>query len=196
MKKGNDSPSLIRLLLTFMKLGLFSFGGGATMLTLIHDELVTKKNWLNDEELLEMTAIAESTPGPIAINLATYLGYKKRGWLGSIFATLGVVIPTFAIMFAVALLLANLMQFKVVQYAFMGIKCGVVFLIIRTAIILSKGLKGDIVAIIVFALVAIAMTVLTFFAIDFSAIYFILIGGLIGIIFYALLRNKKGESNK
>lgn len=166
------------------------------MLTLIHDELVTKKNWLNDEELLEMTAIAESTPGPIAINLATYLGYKKRGWLGSIFATLGVVIPTFAIMFAVALLLSNLMQFEAVQYAFMGIKCGVVFLIVRTAFVLAKGLKGDIVGIIIFIIVAILMTAFTLFAVNFSAIYFILIGGLIGIIFYALLRNKKGESNK
>ena len=163
------------------------------MLTLIRDEVVEKKGWIDDEELLEMTAIAESTPGPIAINLATYLGYKKRGWLGSIFATLGVVIPTFTIMFIISLFLGNLMQFEGVQYAFMGVKCGVIFLILRTVISLAKGLKGDYIAIAIFIIVALAMIAFTIFAIDFSAIYFILLGGLLGFIIYGLLKTKKGE---
>ena len=163
------------------------------MLTLIRDEVVEKKGWIDDEELLEMTAIAESTPGPIAINLATYLGYKKRGWLGSIFATLGVVIPTFTIMFIISLFLGNLMQFEGVKYAFMGVKCGVIFLILRTVVSLAKGLKGDYIAIAIFIVVALAMIAFTIFAIDFSAIYFILLGGLIGFIVYGLLKTKKGE---
>ena len=153
MKNKGDRVSLITLLLTFTKLGLFSFGGGTTMLTLMKDEFVDKKKWLNDDELVEMTALSESTPGPIAINLATYLGYKKRGWLGSLMATLGVVIPTFLIMFIISLFLGNLMQYEGVQYAFMGIKCGVVFLILRTAIKLIQGLKGDKIAITIFIVV-------------------------------------------
>jgi len=163
------------------------------MLTLMKDEFVDKKKWLNDDELVEMTALSESTPGPIAINLATYLGYKKRGWLGSLMATLGVVIPTFLIMFIISLFLGNLMQYEGVQYAFMGIKCGVVFLILRTAIKLIQGLKGDKIAITIFIVVAIAMTAITIFAVNFSAIYFILLGALAGIIAYALIKAKKGE---
>lgn len=196
MKKEANSPSLVKLFLTFVKLGLFSFGGGATMLTLIKDEVVDKNNWISEDELMEMTAISESTPGPIAINLATYLGYKKRGWLGSVMATLGVVVPTFLIMFVISMFLSRFMEIKAVQYAFMGIKCGVVFLILRTAIKLIQGLKGDKIAIGIFVVVAIAMTVITLLSVDFSAIYFILLGALTGIIAYALIKSRKGENNK
>lgn len=175
-----------------MKLGLFSFGGGATMLSLLRDEVVVKNKWMTDEELMEMTGIAESTPGPIAINLATYLGYKKHGWLGSLCATLGVVIPSFVIMFIISLFLQNLMQFEVVRYAFMGIKVGVVFLILKTSYELIKGLKNDIIAVIFFALVAIAMIVLAIFSVDFSAIFYILIGLVLGILIYAIIKPRIG----
>ena len=192
MKKERYTVSKTKLLLTFMKLGLFSFGGGATMLSLLRDEVVVKNKWMTDEELMEMTGIAESTPGPIAINLATYLGYKKHGWLGSLCATLGVVIPSFVIMFIISLFLQNLMQFEVVRYAFMGIKVGVVFLILKTSYELIKGLKNDIIAVIFFALVAIAMIVLAIFSVDFSAIFYILIGLVLGILIYAIIKPRIG----
>lgn len=192
MKKERYTVSKTKLLLTFMKLGLFSFGGGTTMLSLLRDEVVVKNKWMSDEELMEMTGIAESTPGPIAINLATYLGYKKHGWLGSLCATLGVVIPSFVIMFIISLFLQNLMQFEVVRYAFMGIKVGVVFLILKTSYELIKGLKNDIIAVIFFALVAIAMIVLTIFSFDFSAIFYILIGLVLGILIYAIIKPRIG----
>lgn len=192
MKKERYTVSKTKLLLTFMKLGLFSFGGGATMLSLLRDEVVVKNKWMSDEELMEMTGIAESTPGPIAINLATYLGYKKHGWLGSLCATLGVVIPSFVIMFIISLFLQNLMQFEVVRYAFMGIKVGVVFLILKTSYELIKGLKNDIIAVIFFVLVAIAMIVLTIFSVDFSAIFYILIGLVLGILIYAIIKPRIG----
>lgn len=192
MKKERYTVSKTKLLLTFMKLGLFSFGGGATMLSLLRDEVVVKNKWMSDEELMEMTGIAESTPGPIAINLATYLGYKKHGWLGSLCATLGVVIPSFVIMFIISLFLQNLMQFEVVRYAFMGIKVGVVFLILKTSYELIKGLKNDIIAVIFFALVAIAMIVLAIFSVDFSAIFYILIGLVLGILIYAIIKPRIG----
>lgn len=192
MKKERYTVSKTKLLLTFMKLGLFSFGGGATMLSLLRNEVVVKNKWMSDEELMEMTGIAESTPGPIAINLATYLGYKKHGWLGSLCATLGVVIPSFVIMFIISLFLQNLMQFEVVRYAFMGIKVGVVFLILKTSYELIKGLKNDIIAVIFFALVAIAMIVLAIFSVDFSAIFYILIGLVLGILIYAIIKPRIG----
>lgn len=192
MKKKKYSVSSSKLLLVFMKLGLFSFGGGTTMLSLMRDEIVVKHKWMDDEELMEMTGLAESTPGPIAINLATYLGYKKRGWFGSVCATLGVIIPSFVIMFIISLFLSNLMNFEVVQYAFLGIKCGVVFLILKTSIDLIKGLKSEIIAVIFFILTAIAMILITVFSINFSAIFFVLIGLVLGILIYAILKPRIG----
>lgn len=196
MKKESRSHPLLSLFLTFFKLGLFSFGGGTTMLMLLKEELVNKKKWLNDEELTEMTGIAESTPGPIAINLATYLGYKRQGFLGALCATLGVVFPTFFIMFIISLFFKNLLQFKAVQYLFMGVKCAVIFLILKVSFSLMKGLKRDYFAIILFIIVVVLMTLFNIFKINFSAIYFILIGALLGILFYSLLKAKlirKGE---
>lgn len=192
MKKKKYSVSSSKLLLVFMKLGLFSFGGGTTMLSLMRDEVVVKHKWMDDEELMEMTGLAESTPGPIAVNLATYLGYKKRGWFGSVCATLGVIIPSFVIMFIISLFLSNLMNFEVVQYAFVGIKCGVVFLILKTSIDLIKGLKSEIIAVIFFILTAIAMILITVFSINFSAIFFVLIGLVLGILIYAILKPRIG----
>lgn len=196
MKNNKRSHPLIELLLTFMKLGVFSIGGGTTMLMLLKEELVDRKHWLNDNELSEMTGIAESTPGPIAINLATYLGYKRKGFLGALFATLGVVLPSFFIMFAISLFFKNLLQYQIVQYMFMGIKCAVVFLILKVSFNLMKGLKKDYFAIILFIVVAVLMTVFNIFNIDFSAIFFILIGLLLGILFYSVIKTKiqwKGE---
>lgn len=193
MKKEKYSVSVSKLLLTFMKLGLFSFGGGATMLSLMRDEVVIKNKWMDEDELMEMTALAESTPGPIAINLATYLGYKKHGWLGSLFATLGVIIPTFTIMFIISLFLKNLMQFEPIKYAFMGIKCGVIFLILKTSFDLIKGIKDEIIAVIFFILTAIAMILITIFSVNFSAIFFVLIGLALGILIYAIIKPRIGD---
>ena len=120
----------LELFLTFLKLGLFSIGGGTTMLTLLQGELVERKKWIDDDELMKMTAISESTPGPIAINLATYLGYSRGGFLGAVLTTLGVILPPFTIMFLISIFLENILGYQAIQYAFMGIKCGVVFLII------------------------------------------------------------------
>ena len=179
--------SCLKLFLTFLKLGLFSFGGGPAMLMLIKEEIVTKKGWMNDEELAEMVGLSESTPGPIAINLATYLGYKKHGFLGSLSATLGVMVPTFFIMFIVSMFFRNLMQYEAVQFAFMGVKVAVVFLILRVAISLAKNVKSSGFSVILFLIVAILMIAFHYLNIDFSAMYFILIGLLLGLLVYSLI---------
>ena len=199
MEQQTKKISCLSLLLTFMKLGLFSFGGGPAMLMLIKDEIVEKKHWMSDEELTEMVGLSESTPGPFAINLATHLGYKKRGFLGSLCATLGVALPTFLIMFIISLLFRNLMQYEVVQYAFMGVKCAVIFLILRVGINLAKGVKSPF-PLILFLIVSILMIVFNYTGIDFSAVYFILIGAFLGLLFYSFivphLSKKKEEEKK
>ena len=163
------------------------------MLTLIQGEFVEKKKWLDNDELMEMTAIAESTPGPIAINLATYLGYKKRGFLGALVSTLGVIITPFVLMFCISLFLENILSNEAVQYAFMGVKVGVVFLLLKVSFTLIKGVKKDWFGVALLLLVTVAMVLITIFAINFSAIYFILMGAVLGLLVYGIIPKKRGQ---
>ncbi len=196
MKRKRSFKDYLIIFLTFVKLGLFSIGGGTTMLTLLEGELVEKRKWINNDELMEMTAISESTPGPIAINLATYLGYKRLGFFGALLATLGVVIPPFIIMFVISLFFQNLLEYQAVQYAFIGVKCGVVFLLCKVSITLIKGNKKDWIALLIILIVTSLMVTFTILAIKFSAIYFILIGAVIGLLIYGLIPFKKKEEQK
>lgn len=193
MKNHRSVKFYFELFLTFLKLGVFSIGGGTTMLTLLHGELVERKKWIDNDELMEMTAISESTPGPIAINLATYLGYSRGGFLGALLTTLGVILPPFVIMFVISLFLQNILSYDAIKYAFMGIKCGVVFLLCKVAITLLRGNKKDILGIIIVISVISLMIVFTIFAINFSAIYFILIGAVLGLLIYGLIPFKKEQ---
>ena len=162
------------------------------MLTLLQGELVEKKKWITNDELMEMTAVAESTPGPIAINLATYLGYKKGGFFGALLSTLGVIITPFVLMFCISLFLENLLSFEAVKYAFMGVKVGVVFLLLRVTFTLVKSLKKDWFGITLLSVVTTAMILFTIFAINFSAIYFILLGAVLGLLIYGIIPKKRG----
>lgn len=164
------------------------------MLTLLQGELVDKKHWISNDELMEMTAIAESTPGPIAINLATYLGYKKAGFLGALLATLGVIITPFVLMFCISLFLENILSYDAVRWAFMGVKCGVVFLLLKVSFTLVKDIKKDVFGVIVMSVVTLAMVLITLFAVKFSAIYFILAGALLGLLIYGLIPKKGGKT--
>ena len=163
------------------------------MLTLIQGEFVEKKKWLDNDELMEMTAIAESTPGPIAINLATYLGYKKGGFLGALVSTLGVIITPFVLMFCISLFLENILTNQAVQYAFMGVKVGVVFLLLKVSITLIKGVKKDWFGVSLLFSITIGMVLITIFTVNFSAIYFILLGALLGLVVYGLIPKKRGQ---
>ena len=122
---------LFELFLTFMKIGGFTFGGGHAMIPLIQKEAVENKKWVTDDDILEIIAIAESTPGPVAINSATFVGYRTAGVLGAAFATFGVVLPSFLIILAIAYLLNSFMEIRAVQYAFMGINAGVLALLFK-----------------------------------------------------------------
>ena len=163
------------------------------MLTLLQGELVEKKKWLSNDELMEMTAIAESTPGPIAINLATYLGYKRSGFFGALFSTLGVVITPFTLMFVISLFLEKFLSFEAVKYAFMGVKVGVVFLLLKVSITLIKSLKKDWFGILLLTAVTIAMVIITILSVKFSAIYFILLGAILGLLVYGIIPKKRRD---
>lgn len=177
---------------TFFKIGLFTFGGGYAMIAQIKETVVQEKQWLTDSELLEVIAIAESTPGPIAINLATYVGYKRGGIKGSTAATLGVILPSFLIIYTISLFLDAFMQNKYVAYAFTGIKCGVAFLILRAGWDLLKKLPRKALPVATFFVVLGLMLAFEFLSVSFSSIVFIVVGGLIGILMYGV-RKAKGD---
>ena len=124
-------PVLLQLFLTFFKIGAFTFGGGYAMLSIIADNCVERKKWITQEEMTDITVIAETTPGPVAINSATFVGYRTAGILGAACATFGVVLPSFLIILTIAYLLSNFMEIKAVQYAFQGINAGVLALLFK-----------------------------------------------------------------
>lgn len=186
---------MLELFWIFFKLGLFTFGGGYAMIPQIKEIIVDKKGWITNDEMLEIIAIAESTPGPIAINMATYIGYNQKKILGSISATLGVILPSVIIIFIISLFLKSFMQNIYVKYAFMGIKCCVAFLIIKAGISMIKKEKKSFFNIIIFSIVFILMLLFDLFSINFSSIYLIIIGGLLGIIINSLLNIKKGSDH-
>ncbi len=132
-----------RIFLSFLKIGAFTFGGGYAMIPLIQKEAVEKRKWITDDDILEIIAIAESTPGPIAINSATFVGYRACGFLGSACATLGVVLPSFAIILAISYVLREFQELAAVQYAFQGIRAGVLALLFKALwSMYSKSPKG------------------------------------------------------
>ena len=193
MKK---SKMLLTLFLTLFKIGAFTFGGGYAMLALLENEFVSKKKWMEKEEFLDMVAIAESTPGPIAINCATYIGYKQAGVLGSACATLGVVLPSFIIIYVISLFLDAFLTFKLVGYAFRGIQAGVVYLILSAGLKMLKGLKKDVLSVVILSAVMILSVAFSLLAISFSAILFILISAAVGLSVWAIARAKRGGEKK
>ncbi len=134
MKRPTDNKpprEILSLLLTFLKIGLFTFGGGYAMIPLIERETVEKHKWITGEDLLEIVAVAESTPGPIAINAATFVGSRVGGFFGALAATFGVIAPSFAVIIAVSFVLEQFRSVRWVQYAFNGVRAGVLALIAK-----------------------------------------------------------------
>ena len=174
------------LFFTMFKIGLFTFGGGYAMIAILERELVERKKWIEHDEFIDLIAIAESTPGPIAINSSTYIGYKRCGVLGSIFATLGVVLPSFIIIFTISLFYDAFIKIQAVKYAFNGIQACVCFLILSAGIKMFKKIKRTIFNVVLFGLTILGVVVFTLFFphLSFSSIYYILAGGLVGVITY------------
>ena len=190
MKKTKEYLSLF---LTMLKIGLFTFGGGYAMIALLENEFVAKKKWIEKDEFLDVAAIAESTPGPIAINAATYIGFKNAGIVGSIIATLGICIPSFVIIYAISLFFDAFLSLTLVAYAFKGIQICVVYLILSAGLKMLKQMKKTQFNIIIILITLICMVVLSLFAVKFSTIFYILISGAFGVVVYFLGKLKKEE---
>ena len=181
------------LFVTMLKIGAFTFGGGYAMIALLENEFVSKKQWLNKDEFLDMTAIAESTPGPIAINAATYIGYKQAGFVGSLLATFGIIIPSFVIIFIISLFFNAFLSLKYVEYAFKGIQVCVIYLIASAGIKMLKEMKKNLLNFIILSATLFFMILFSLFAVNFSTIYFILLSGTVGLAVYFVnfARSKK-----
>ena len=190
----NKKKQFLTLFFTMMKIGLFTFGGGYAMIALLENELIEKKKWIDKDEFLNMAAIAESTPGPIAINAATYIGYKLGGFFGALLSTVAICIPSFSIVFIISLFFDRFLELEFIANAFKGIQICVLYLIISAGMRLFKGMKKSAFNICVFLCVFAFMLVFSLYAVKFSTVYYILICGFAGVIFNYLLKLKK--SNK
>lgn len=187
--------NVVTLFLSFLRIGMFTFGGGYAMIALLKIEFVTKKQWITDDEFLDMAAIAESTPGPIAINCATYIGYQMAGFGGALASTTAVCIPSFVIIYFISSFLDNFLELSYVSYALDGIQACVVYLILSAAIQMIKGIQKTFfnlaIGITVFAL----MLVFSILSVEFSTVFYILICGIIGVAGYLirLLSRRKND---
>ncbi len=177
---------LIQLFLMFLKIGAFTFGGGYAMIALLENEFIEKKKWIDREEFLNMVAIAESTPGPVAVNSATYIGYRVGGAAGAALSTLAVSIPSFVIIYLISLFFDKFLSLTYVAYAFKGIQVCVVYLIASAGVRMFKGLEKNVFNYCVLGLVIIVMTVFSITAVSFSSIFYIVISGVAGWAVYML----------
>lgn len=156
------------------------------MAALLEHEFVEKKKWISKEEFMDMVAIAESTPGPVAINSATFIGYKTEGVLGALLATVAVSIPSFVIIYLISLVFDRFLSLSCVAYAFKGIQVGVVYLIFSAGIKMAKGLKKDIFSCLILAAVFLLMTFFTLTSVSFSSVFYILICGFLAVLLYLI----------
>ncbi len=188
---------LMSLFLTFAKIGLFTFGGGYAMIALIENTCVEKKQWITHDEMMNITVIAESTPGPIAINCATYVGYKQKGFVGALAATIGMILPSFCIVFAISMFLDHFLEITWIANAFQGIKIAVGILILDAAIkMLQKMQKKPMPRVFMLCAFA-AMLLISIFSVRISSIILMLTCGLISLIIFMIKKPAaKGGTGK
>ena len=177
---------LLDLFLTFAKIGLFTFGGGYAMISVIEHNCVERKQWITHDEMVNMTVIAESTPGPIAINCATFTGYKTAGMVGALIATLGMALPSFLIIYLISMFLDNFLELTIIANAFRGIKIAVGILILDAAITMIRKMQKKVLPILILACSAAVMLCINIFAWSFSSISLMLVAALVSLTVFLL----------
>lgn len=189
---------LMELFFTFAKIGLFTFGGGYAMISMIESNCVEKKAWITHDEMMDVTVIAESTPGPIAINCATFTGYKKAGFLGALVATLGMVVPSFVVIFLIAMFLDNFLEITIVANAFKGIKVGVGLLILDAAITMINKMQKKKLSRLIMICSCVTMLCTNAFAWKLSSISLMIIAAIISLLVFVLrgTQEQKGGAKK
>lgn len=189
---------LIDLFLTFAKIGLFTFGGGYAMISVIENNCVERKQWITHDEMMDVTVIAESTPGPIAINCATFTGYKKAGFMGALVATFGIVLPSFVVIYLVSMLLDNFLELTIIANAFKGIKIAVGLLILDAAMTMLKKMHKKKLPRAIMICSCIAMLCINIFAFDFSSISVMIIAAVVSLTIFVIngAPDQKGSANQ
>ncbi len=177
---------LFELFLIFAKIGLFTFGGGYAMLSLIENNCVEKKKWITHDEMMNVTVIAESTPGPIAINCATFVGFKQAGLLGALIATFGMVFPSFVIIYTVSMFLDNFLEITLIANAFKGIKVAVGILVLDAAITMIRKMHRRVLPKVIMLCSFAAMLLINIFAWDFSSIALMLVAAAISLAIFCV----------
>ena len=190
---AQEVKSLGTLFFTFFKIGLFTFGGGYAMIALLEEEFIQRRKWLDKDAFLDMTAIAESTPGPVAINSATYLGYKLAKVPGAATATVAVCLPSFLIIYAISLFFEQFTQLTVIANAFKGIQVCVIYLIFSAGVRMLKALDKSPFATGVLAAVMLVMVGLSLAGVSVSSILLILLSGAAGVAAWLIGRRKEGK---
>lgn len=190
---AQEVKSLETLFFTFFKIGLFTFGGGYAMIALLEEEFIQRRKWLDKDEFLDMTAIAESTPGPVAINSATYLGYKLAKVPGAATATVAVCLPSFLIIYAISLFFEQFTQLTVIASAFKGIQVCVIYLIFSAGVRMLKSLDKSPFSTGVLAAVMLVMVGLSLAGVSVSSILLILLSGAAGVAAWLIGRRKEGK---
>ena len=185
---------LIDLFLTFSKIGLFTFGGGYAMIPLIENACVTKKGWITRDEMTDITVIAESTPGPISINCATYVGLKKKGFWGAVASTLGVVLPSFLIILFISFFIDRFLEIKWIASAVKGIKIAVGILIVDAAAKMFARMEKRVLPLVILSTSFVAVMLIDIFALRISTVILMAGAAAVGLIVYAVGRRcGKGE---
>ena len=187
---------LADLFLTFFRIGLFTFGGGYAMISMIGNICVDRKEWITNDEMADITVIAESTPGPIAINCATYVGLKKKGFAGAAAATLGVILPSFLIILLISFFLDRFLEIKWVASAFRGIRIAVAILIIDAAVRMIGKTEKKPLPLIILSVSFIAMILIDVFALRVSTIVLMLAAAVAGLAVYLVKRHRDKEEMK
>lgn len=176
--------SIVELFLTFFKIGLFTFGGGYAMISVVEDQCVEQKKWITQEEMVQMTVLAESTPGPVAINAATYVGFQRAGLSGAAAATLGVVLPSFGVIFLISQFLEGFLEIPLIASAFQGIKLGVGVLIFRTGLQMTLKAKMGPLTKGIFLASFLAMLAAGLFSLPVSSVALLVLAGILGFSVY------------
>ena len=190
--------TLLDLFLTFAKIGLFTFGGGFAMISVIENTCVERKNWITHDDMMNMTIIAESTPGPIAINCATFTGYKMAGFTGALIATLGMATPSFIVIYLISMFLDNFLELTVVANAFTGIKIAVGLLIVEAAFKMIKKMHRNKLPLVIMISSFIVMLCINLFAWNFSSINLMLIAAVVSLTIFTVQETiaQKGGAKK
>ena len=189
---------LLDLFLTFAKIGLFTFGGGYAMISMIENNCVERKQWITHDEMMNVTVIAESTPGPIAINCATFTGYKKAGFIGALVATLGIVVPSFVVIYLISMFLDNFLELTIIANAFKGIKIAVGILILDAAVTMIKKMQKKKLPRAIMLCSCVIMLFINIFAWNFSSISLMLIAAVVSLTIFILngAPEQKGGAGK